>query len=266
MICLRCRQINSNKRDQSADLQGKIALVTGGRTKIGYHTALKLLRCGATVCCSIIVFSIDSRRIVHIWAIPQHFASMCHMIWWCDYCDLALIFCLGLYHHQISPDCGRSVCTRERFEQVVVSFEDLRSRFQRYWQRHADRGAIEEGAHSSRHSHQQRGADDSATSHVLFQHGQARRSLGRYVIIHLISHVHIMYISSTYLTYWAHHDLETQYRRLFYVFSYHSNILNRIFIHLELIIYDVMLYDAYDPYDKIFHMIHMIWDVRMIVW
>jgi NAD(P)-dependent dehydrogenase (short-subunit alcohol dehydrogenase family) len=29
-------------------MNGKVAIVTGGRVKIGYHVALKLLRCGAT--------------------------------------------------------------------------------------------------------------------------------------------------------------------------------------------------------------------------
>ena len=32
-----------------ADLSGRVCLVTGGRTKIGYRCALKLLRCGAYV-------------------------------------------------------------------------------------------------------------------------------------------------------------------------------------------------------------------------
>ena len=32
-----------------ADLTGRVALVTGGRVKIGFHIAIKLLRCGATV-------------------------------------------------------------------------------------------------------------------------------------------------------------------------------------------------------------------------
>ncbi|KAK8054048.1 hypothetical protein PG996_013349 [Apiospora saccharicola] len=30
-------------------LSGKVALVTGGRINLGFHTALRLLRCGATV-------------------------------------------------------------------------------------------------------------------------------------------------------------------------------------------------------------------------
>ena len=40
---------NSRKREQTADLKGCVAVVTGGRVRIGYATVLKLLRAGATV-------------------------------------------------------------------------------------------------------------------------------------------------------------------------------------------------------------------------
>ncbi|BCM88609.1 hypothetical protein IAD21_00443 [Abditibacteriota bacterium] len=47
--CPACAEFNWQKRHQSADLSGRIALVTGGRIKIGFECALKLLRCGAQV-------------------------------------------------------------------------------------------------------------------------------------------------------------------------------------------------------------------------
>ncbi len=47
--CPRCGDLSYRKRLQSADLSGMVALVTGGRVKIGYMTGLKLLRAGATV-------------------------------------------------------------------------------------------------------------------------------------------------------------------------------------------------------------------------
>ncbi|KAG4074086.1 hypothetical protein HA402_014291 [Bradysia odoriphaga] len=48
-MCVQCGNFNYSKRNQMADLKDKIALVTGGRIKIGFEIALKLLRCGATV-------------------------------------------------------------------------------------------------------------------------------------------------------------------------------------------------------------------------
>jgi NAD(P)-dependent dehydrogenase (short-subunit alcohol dehydrogenase family) len=48
-LCPNCAQFNWIKRVQSTDLQDRYALVTGGRVKIGFQTALKLLRAGAHV-------------------------------------------------------------------------------------------------------------------------------------------------------------------------------------------------------------------------
>lgn len=48
-LCPDCAAMNWEKRGQRADLQGRVALLTGGRIKIGYHVALRLLRDGATV-------------------------------------------------------------------------------------------------------------------------------------------------------------------------------------------------------------------------
>jgi NAD(P)-dependent dehydrogenase (short-subunit alcohol dehydrogenase family) len=46
-ICPACAEFNFAKRTERADLTGRVALLTGGRVKIGYQTGLKLLRCGA---------------------------------------------------------------------------------------------------------------------------------------------------------------------------------------------------------------------------
>ncbi|MCC7537848.1 MAG: SDR family oxidoreductase [Deltaproteobacteria bacterium] len=48
-LCPPCAALNWDKRNQSADLSGRVALVTGARVKIGYHAAIKLLRAGARV-------------------------------------------------------------------------------------------------------------------------------------------------------------------------------------------------------------------------
>ncbi|MDR2496275.1 MAG: SDR family oxidoreductase [Tannerellaceae bacterium] len=49
-LCPKCESINSRKREElSPDVRNRIAVVTGGRIKIGYETCLKLLRSGAYV-------------------------------------------------------------------------------------------------------------------------------------------------------------------------------------------------------------------------
>jgi NAD(P)-dependent dehydrogenase (short-subunit alcohol dehydrogenase family) len=49
LLCPACAELNLERRNQSADLSGHVALITGGRIKIGHETALKLLRAGCTV-------------------------------------------------------------------------------------------------------------------------------------------------------------------------------------------------------------------------
>ncbi len=46
-MCPECAEFNYRKRTELADLRGRVALLTGGRVKIGYQAGLKLLRCGA---------------------------------------------------------------------------------------------------------------------------------------------------------------------------------------------------------------------------
>ncbi|MEO5812097.1 MAG: SDR family oxidoreductase [Rhodanobacter sp.] len=46
-LCPTCAAFNYAKRSELADLSGRVALLTGGRVKIGYQAGLKLLRAGA---------------------------------------------------------------------------------------------------------------------------------------------------------------------------------------------------------------------------
>lgn len=48
-LCVRCGDASYHKRKQSADLHGYRIVITGARVKIGFYTALKLLRAGAEV-------------------------------------------------------------------------------------------------------------------------------------------------------------------------------------------------------------------------
>jgi NAD(P)-dependent dehydrogenase (short-subunit alcohol dehydrogenase family) len=46
-LCPSCGDFNFAKRSETADLRGRVALLTGGRVKIGYQAGIKLLRAGA---------------------------------------------------------------------------------------------------------------------------------------------------------------------------------------------------------------------------
>ncbi|HEV2694945.1 MAG TPA: SDR family oxidoreductase [Verrucomicrobiae bacterium] len=46
-LCPACAELNWIKRTETADLSGRVALLTGGRVKIGYQAGIKLLRAGA---------------------------------------------------------------------------------------------------------------------------------------------------------------------------------------------------------------------------
>jgi len=48
-MCPGCAELNYQKRFQTTDLTGQVALITGSRLKIGYQTTLMMLRSGATV-------------------------------------------------------------------------------------------------------------------------------------------------------------------------------------------------------------------------
>jgi len=45
-LCPTCAELNWVKRTESADLRNRVALLTGGRVKIGYQAGIKLLRAG----------------------------------------------------------------------------------------------------------------------------------------------------------------------------------------------------------------------------
>ncbi len=46
-LCPECAELNFRKRTERADLSGRVALLTGGRVKIGYQAGIRLLRSGA---------------------------------------------------------------------------------------------------------------------------------------------------------------------------------------------------------------------------
>ena len=75
-MCDTCGDFNYAKREQTADLTGHYALVTGARVKIGFQASLKLLRAGAHVIVTT-RFPVDA---AHRYSQESDFAHFCHRL------------------------------------------------------------------------------------------------------------------------------------------------------------------------------------------
>jgi NAD(P)-dependent dehydrogenase (short-subunit alcohol dehydrogenase family) len=60
-MCGACAELNWQKRNATADLRGRVVMVTGARVKIGYQAAIKVLRAGAE-CLVATRFPVDAAR------------------------------------------------------------------------------------------------------------------------------------------------------------------------------------------------------------
>ena len=78
-LCPGCAALNWQKRHQSADMRGRVVLVTGGRVKIGFYVVLKLLRAGATV---VMTTRFPRDAAVRFCSTAQHEASSSAMPTW----------------------------------------------------------------------------------------------------------------------------------------------------------------------------------------
>jgi NAD(P)-dependent dehydrogenase (short-subunit alcohol dehydrogenase family) len=106
-LCPDCAEFNFKKRTELADLRGRVALLTGGRVKIGYQAGLKLLRCGAHV--------IVTTRF------PRNCASRyAHEADFDEWKNRLEIFGLDLRHApSVEGLCRELVSTRERLDFIV---------------------------------------------------------------------------------------------------------------------------------------------------
>ena len=106
-LCPQCADLNYRKRTELADLRGRVAVVTGGRVKIGYQAALKLLRCGAEV----IVTTRFPRDSAQRFAREPDFA---------DWQQRLEIFGLDLRHTpSVEAFCRHLLTTRSRLDFIV---------------------------------------------------------------------------------------------------------------------------------------------------
>jgi NAD(P)-dependent dehydrogenase (short-subunit alcohol dehydrogenase family) len=106
-LCPGCAELNFAKRTETADLRGRVALLTGGRVKIGYQAGLKLLRAGATL----IVTTRFPRDSAMRYAREPDFG---------DWGDRLEVFGLDLRHTpSVEAFCSELLATRERLDFIV---------------------------------------------------------------------------------------------------------------------------------------------------
>ena len=106
-LCPDCAEFNFVKRTELADLHGRVALLTGGRVKIGYQAGLKLLRCGATL----IVTTRFPRDAALRYAKEPDFAEWGHRL---------EVFGLDLRHTpSVEAFCRQLLTTRDRLDFIV---------------------------------------------------------------------------------------------------------------------------------------------------
>lgn len=106
-LCPDCADFNFAKRSELADLSGTVALLTGGRVKIGYQAGIKLLRCGA----DLIVVTRFPRDAAARFAAEPDFAE------WGDRLE---VFGLDLRHTpSVEAFCQHVLETRDRLDFIV---------------------------------------------------------------------------------------------------------------------------------------------------
>ncbi len=106
-LCPACGDLNFAKRTELADVRGRVALLTGGRIKIGYQAGLKLLRSGA----HLIVTTRFPRDSAARYAAEPDFDG------WRDRLE---IFGLDLRHTpSVEAFCAHLVATRNRLDFIV---------------------------------------------------------------------------------------------------------------------------------------------------
>jgi NAD(P)-dependent dehydrogenase (short-subunit alcohol dehydrogenase family) len=106
-LCPSCADLNFRKRTETADLSGRVALLTGGRVKIGYQAGIKLLRAGA----HLIVTTRFPRDSAARYAREPDFGEWGHRL---------EIFGLDLRHTpSVEAFCAHLLATRDRLDFIV---------------------------------------------------------------------------------------------------------------------------------------------------
>ena len=106
-LCPSCAELNYRKRSEHADLVGRVALLSGGRVKIGYQAGIKLLRSGA----HLLVTTRFPRDAARRYAAEPDFP---------DWADRLEIFGLDLRHTpSVEAFCREMLGSRPRLDFII---------------------------------------------------------------------------------------------------------------------------------------------------
>ncbi len=158
-LCPDCAELNWEKRFQTADLRGRTALVTGARVKIGYQTAIKLLRAGART----IVLTRFARDAARRYAAEEDFE---------DWRDRLAIYGLDLRHTpSVETLCRHLLEREERLDFLINNACQTVRRPAGFYQHlmEGERGPIETLPEPER---------ELVADYEAFRHGRLREALG----------------------------------------------------------------------------------------
>ena len=106
-LCPKCAELNFRKRTELADLRGRVAVLTGGRVKIGYQAGIRLLRSGA----QLIVTTRFPRDSAARYSQEPDFGQWAHRL---------EIFGLDLRHTpSVEAFCRHLTATRSRLDFII---------------------------------------------------------------------------------------------------------------------------------------------------
>ncbi len=106
-LCVECGEFNFRKRSETADLSGRVALLTGGRVKIGYQAGIKLLRAGV----HLIVTTRFARDCAVRYAQEADFAEWSHRL---------QVYGLDLRHTpSVEAFCSHLLATAPRLDFII---------------------------------------------------------------------------------------------------------------------------------------------------
>ncbi|MFA6546402.1 MAG: SDR family NAD(P)-dependent oxidoreductase, partial [Limisphaerales bacterium] len=161
-LCPKCAELNFRKRTESADLRGRVALLTGGRVKIGYQAGIKLLRAGAHV----IVSTRFPRDSALRYAAEPDFKEWGHRL---------EIFGLDLRHTpSVEAFCRHLLATRTRLDFIINNACQTVRRPPDFYQHMMERETVSLGAMPEA-ARQLLGAYEGLRGYHMLPEGGSRR-------------------------------------------------------------------------------------------